>query len=185
MPSSSQPLRRCRQAGFTYVWMLLLVALLGLGTAVGLDVAATAEQRERERELLAIGRQFRNALGRYYSRHSAGMGEYPASLDDLLKDNRTPGITRHLRKVFVDPMTGKAEWGEVRLNGRLVGLHSLSTRTPIKQDRFEPDDMSFRNARKISDWVFTYPPDLLLRLPPDTASGLAPAASAAVPPPLP
>jgi len=124
---------------------------------IGVEVDSTFVQRERERELLSVGRQFRAAIGRYYETTlSAGRHEYPVSLDELLQDNRAAGITRHLRKVFVDPMTGKPEWGLVRVGGRIVGVHSLSDKIPIKQDGFEPEELSLRNKRKISEWVFAY-----------------------------
>lgn len=175
---------RPAQRGFAYLWVLLLVAFMGLGLTVAVEVDATLARRSQEQELLVIGHQFRNAIARYYEGPLAGgQREYPATLDDLLRDNRAPGIRRHLRKVFTDPMTGKAEWGLMRVGGRIVGVHSLSGATPIKQDHFEAQDMAFRGRGKYSDWVFTYPPDLLLRdaprQPETPASAPMPAASAA------
>ena len=153
-----------RQQGFSYLWVLLIVAFLGVGLTVAVEVEVTASQRDREKELLAIGRQFRFALSRYYETQMAGgRHAYPASLDELLADSRVPGIRRHLRKVFVDPMTGKAEWGLVKVGGRIVGVFSLSDKTPIKQDGFEADDSSFKGKDKYSDWKFVYPANLLLR----------------------
>lgn len=144
-------------AGFSFLWTLLLVAFLGLGLTIGVEIDSTMVQREREQELLSIGRQFRAAIERYYQAQlPAGQREFPATLDELLHDNRAPGVTRHLRKVFVDPMTGKPEWGLVLIGGRIVGVHSLSDRAPVKQDNFELDELSFRHARKISGWVFAY-----------------------------
>lgn len=161
---SALSLKLPRCAGFTYLWVLLVVALMGVGLTLAVEIDSTAAQRERERELLSIGRQFRVAIGRYYeSQLTGGRREYPTSLEDLLKDNRSPGLRRHLRKIFVDPMTGKAEWGVVRVQGRIVGVHSLSERMPIKQDGFEPDDAPFRGKQKISEWVFAYPPEVLLQ----------------------
>lgn len=155
---------RARCGGFTYLWVLLLVALMGVGLTVAVEIDSVAAQRERERELLAIGRQFRAAIGRYYETQlTAGRREYPASLEDLLRDNRAPGIKRYLRKIFVDPMTGKAEWGLLRVSGRIVGVHSLSEREPIKQEGFEPEDMSFRGKKHVKEWVFTYPPELIVQ----------------------
>ena len=84
------------------------------------------------------------------------------TLDALLKDDRFPGIKRHLRKVFTDPLTAQTEWGLVKLNGKIVGVHSLSEQEPIKIGGFEPDDSSFEGAKKYSEWKFTYPADLLL-----------------------
>jgi hypothetical protein len=157
MARCSKARRRRNEAGFSFLWTLLLVAFLALGVTVGVEVDSTLAQRERERELLSIGRQFRTAIGRYYETTlTAGRREFPATLDDLLQDNRAPGIKRHLRKVFVDPMTGKPEWGLVRVGGRIVGVHSLSNKVPIKQDGFDLEDMSFRGKPEVSGWVFAY-----------------------------
>lgn len=160
-----------RQAGFSYLWVLLLVAFLGMGLTLAVEIETTAAQRDREKELLAIGRQFRTALARYYDiQMPGGKHLYPATLEALLQDNRIPGVRRHLRKIFVDPMTGKAEWGLVQVGGRIVGVHSLSDKMPIKQDGFEVEDSNFKGKEKYSDWKFTYPANLLLS-PAATANG--------------
>lgn len=152
--------RGAGQGGFTYLWMLLLVAFMGVGLTVAVEVDSTATRRDRERELLSIGRQFQAAVGRYYETEVAGRKEYPASLEDLLQDQRAPGMRRHLRKVFVDPMTGEASWGLVLVGGRIAGIHSLSEATPLKQDGFAPDQAGLRGKQKYSEWLFAYPYDL-------------------------
>lgn len=152
-----------RQRGFAYLWVLLLVAFMGVGLTVAVELDATVAQRDRERELLAIGRQFQGAIGRYYEGQGAGATrEYPATLDDLLQDRRVPGIRRHLRKVFTDPMTASAEWGLVTVAGRIVGVHSRATGMPIKQDNFMPEQMNLRGKQSYAEWLFVYPPDLVL-----------------------
>jgi type II secretory pathway pseudopilin PulG len=152
-----------RQAGFSYLWVLLLVALMGVGLTVVAEMDSAISQRDREKALLVTGRQFQIAIGRYYEGAAGGRNEYPATLEDLLQDPRYPGIMRHLRKIFTDPMTGKAEWGLLRIGGRIVGVHSLSEKTPIKQANFEAEVSHFAGAQKYTDWVFTYPPDLILK----------------------
>lgn len=165
MTRSDAAWRRTREAGFSYLWVLLLVAFMGLSLTIAVDIDSTAAQRDRERELLSIGRQFRTAIGRYYETQlTAGKREYPPALEDLLKDGRFPGIRRHLRQVFVDPMTMKSEWGLVKVGWRIVGVHSLSDKTPIKQDGFEAEEMSFRGKQKYAEWLFVYPADLMLQL---------------------
>lgn len=150
-----------RASGFAYLWVLLSMAFLGVSLVLVADVYTTSARRDREAELLSIGRQFREALRRYHEAQFGNLKQYPASLDDLLRDPRSPGVTRHLRQVFIDPMTGKAEWGLVRVNGRIVGIHSLSDETPIKQAGFDDDDVAFAQAGSYREWVFTYPPGLL------------------------
>lgn len=160
--------------GFAYLWLLFAVAFMGLGLSVGVEFYSTSQQRDKERELLALGRQFRQAIARYYeaqpSSSSAAQKQYPLTLDDLLADPRSPGIKRHLRKVFVDPMTGQSQWGLYKVGGRVAGVYSLSEKEPIKQDGFEADDASFRGKAKYSEWIFAYPADTLAIL--GTATGL-------------
>ncbi|MET0207521.1 MAG: type II secretion system protein [Burkholderiaceae bacterium] len=174
--------RPAGQGGFAYLWVMLLVVFMGLGLTVAVQIDSTLARRSQEQALLAVGHQFRLALERYHETQGTGVQrEYPASLDDLLRDPRAPGIRRHLRKLFVDPVTGRAEWGLLRVSGRIVGVHSLSEAMPIKQDGFEAQDMSLRGKTKYSDWVFTYPPDLLLREPATGASAPAGNAAASAP----
>lgn len=79
------------------------MAFLGLGLVIAAEVNSVAVQRDKEAELLSIGHQFREALRRY-NVHQAGSGQrYPATLDELLQDPRTPGVTRHLRQALSTP----------------------------------------------------------------------------------
>lgn len=136
----------------------MLVAMLGAGLAIAGESYSIAAQRDKEQELLFIGAQFRTALRSYHQAQiRAGRREYPATLDDLLKDNRFPGTRRHLRRLYRDPMTGTTEWGVVRVAGRIVGVHSLSTGTPLKQAGFDIDDAEFEGAEKYADWIFMAP----------------------------
>ncbi len=159
---------RRAQSGFSYLWLLLLVGLMGLGLSVASDVYSTVAKREREKELMAIGRQFQEAIRRYREfRSDGGRREYPASLEDLLLDPRSPGKLRHLRKIFVDPMTRKAEWGLVLKGGRVVGVHSLSTDAVLKKDGFDPDLMALADKSNYAEWLFVdssvpeaVPPDI-------------------------
>ncbi|MDR2166029.1 MAG: hypothetical protein LBO79_10545 [Zoogloeaceae bacterium] len=165
-----------RQTGFSYLWVLLLVALMGVSLTVAVEVDSIVVRRDQEKALLAIGRQFQSAIGRYYeSMPIDGRNEYPASLEDLLQDPRYPGTVRHLRRIFVDPVMGKAEWGLVKIGGRIVGVYSLSAKMPIKQANFEAEVSHFANARKYSDWIFAYPPDLVARMDAQQEEGVEPA----------
>jgi len=147
--------------GFAYLWTLMLVALMGSALAIGGELYATSARRDKEAQLLFIGHEFRQALGRYLQAKGAGgMAQYPLTLDELLQDPRFPGARRHLRRLYADPMTGKAEWGLVRQQGRIVGIHSLSEQAPIKQGNFLDDDRGFNGKARYADWVFTYPTDL-------------------------
>ncbi|MEF9927501.1 MAG: type II secretion system protein, partial [Massilia sp.] len=104
-------IRRGRQAGFTYLGLIIFVTIIGLVGAATLKIGALLQRAAAEEELLDIGAAFSAALDSYAAATPQGASPYPPSLKELLKDPRVPGVRRHLRKIFVDPLTGKAEWG--------------------------------------------------------------------------
>jgi len=126
------------------------------GLALIGEVWHTAAVRERETELLHVGNEYRKAIERYYL---AGPRQYPRSLADLLKDNRQPGTVRHLRRIYVDPITGKDDWGLVKAaDGGIAGVHSLSQDAPLKSGGFAVRDAAFEGKAKYADWQFIYAP---------------------------
>jgi len=147
------------QAGFTYFGVLFLVTLAGLALASFATVASFERQREKEAELLFVGHQFREAIRLYYESSPGGAKRYPPNLQALLEDPRTPRVRRHLRRIHDDPVTGKREWGVVQApGGGVMGVHSLSTREPLKLAGFEGPDEAFTGARTYADWKFAYVP---------------------------
>jgi type II secretory pathway pseudopilin PulG len=140
-----------RCGGFTYIILLLLVAMMSLALTQAVPMWQTVQQRDKEEELLFVGAQFRRAIARYY----AAGGAYPRQLEDLVKDPRFPGVRRFLRKVYPDPITGSAEWGLVKLPGDLItGVYSLSQAEPIKKADFSLADQGFEGKMKYSEWLF-------------------------------
>jgi hypothetical protein len=51
-------------------------------------------------------------------------------------------------------MTGKADWGLVRQQGRIVGIYSQSTLAPYKKKGFNAADAKFAGAKSYKDWIF-------------------------------
>lgn len=146
-----------RQRGFTYLGALFFVALLGSALALAGELWSTQAQREREEDLLFAGRQIRQAISSYYDSAPAGQQRrFPARLQDLLEDKRWPVPRRHLRRLYVDPMTGAPDWVLLSApSGGLLGVHSRATRRPLKQSGFEPEEEFFEEARSVADWVFS------------------------------
>jgi type II secretory pathway pseudopilin PulG len=150
------------QRGFTYLGMLIIVALMGTGLVAFGELYSHAAQRDKERELLFIGEQFRDAIASYYNK-SPGVKVYPKKLEDLLEDNRFPMPQRHLRRVYRDPMTGAKEWGLVEApGGGFMGVHSLSEETPVKSGNFSAKTQDFEGAEHYTKWMFTYSPSGLV-----------------------
>jgi len=151
------------QRGFSYLWILMIVAFIGIGLVTAAEIYSTSVRRDQEKELLFVGRQMRDAIGRYYESTPGGAKQYPDTLEALLVDPRFPIMRRHLRKLYIDPITGKSDWGLEYLGGRIVGIHSLSEKKPIKKANFELSETGFEGKEKYSEWVFTYPPNLLVQ----------------------
>jgi type II secretory pathway pseudopilin PulG len=144
------------QGGMIYVALLLGVALIGGLSAASFKVAQTIQLRGAEAELLAIGLEFRNALQSYADATPNGLPNTPDNLSELLRDARSPGILRHLRRIYYDPLTGKPEWGIVRgPDQRIVGIHSLSQGEALKRENF-PAELAYLSGTKgYKDWVFS------------------------------
>jgi type II secretory pathway pseudopilin PulG len=149
---------RSAQQGFTYVVLIIAVAIIGVGLAAkGVEWDRSA-QRAKEAELLFVGNEFRRAIALYYYRSPGPVQEYPQSLEDLLEDRRYPGTQRYLRRIYRDPMTGKAEWGPIIVSGRIIGVHSLATGQPIKSGNFSEANREFTEKNSYSEWQFIFAP---------------------------
>lgn len=143
------------QAGFAW---LLVLALLALVSAMGAAVAqrwSDRTAREKEQQLLQVGDAYAGALARYREESPGSVKHYPAALDQLLLDARFVGVRRHLRQLYPDPLTGRHDWVLVRNErGDIVGVHSRSERPPWAK---APQHLKFTDlpaAQRYADWVF-------------------------------
>jgi type II secretory pathway pseudopilin PulG len=147
-----------RERGFTYIGVLFIVLVMGVGLASVGMVWHTDMQREKERELLFVGAQFRSAIAQYHA-SSPGAGRYPMQLEELVRDDRYPGVRRYLRRVYRDPMTGKNEWGLVKApDGGILGVHSLAEGRPLKNAGFSEADAVFADVETYAEWKFVVMP---------------------------
>jgi type II secretory pathway pseudopilin PulG len=145
------------QHGFTYVVLLAILALLGASLAALGTAWSTAKQRENERELQFRGDQIRAAIGRY--RAAVDPPALPPTLEALLEDRRGPQVRHHLRRLWPDPFTRRADWvliygpdaGGGRADRGIAGVHSRSDSRRLAlagAEAVTPD------VPKVSDWVF-------------------------------
>ena len=158
----AEPLRRPpppppAARGAALMAVLLVLALLGLAQWAVLGAAALDRQREREAELLFIGAQFQRAIRAYVQASPAGAPQWPQRLDDLLADRRFPQPVAHLRRLWRDPFTGRADWVEIRAGNALIGVHSAAQVQPLRQGGVagpaggQADEAA---ARTVADWRF-------------------------------
>jgi type II secretory pathway pseudopilin PulG len=160
-----------RQGGFTYLGVLFMVGLLALTASAASAVWATVQQREDERQLVFAGRQLQLAIERYRLQAHGNDAHYPRELADLLRDPRVPGVRRFLRQLYVDPMTGRRDWGLVRLaDGGIVGVHSRSGRKAFGGPSSAPGVSGGATYR---EWRFIAPSAAALLAPAEAASAVA------------
>ncbi|MDH5480277.1 MAG: type II secretion system protein, partial [Nitrosomonas sp.] len=121
---------------------------------------------------LFVGEEFREAFMSYYNGTPGNVKEYPDSLEELLHDTRAPVLKRHLRRIYLDPMTNTLDWGLVeepepeeiagfgsRAKKGIIGVYSLSEKTPIKKGGFPEHYKKFSDALTYQDWQFVYTQD--------------------------
>ena len=154
-------MKRSRSSGFTYLALLIAVAITAGALAAAGGLYSHVSQREKERELLFVGEQFRQAIALYYWRTPGGAHQYPKDLEALLEDKRWPVTQRYLRKVYRDPMTGTQDWGVVEAPGGagIMGVYSKSESVPIKTANFPARWTAFEEARNYADWKFVFSPE--------------------------
>ena len=146
--------------GFSYISVLLAVAIVGIAMTAANRYWSTIVLRERETELLFRGHQIQAAIGSYYENPPGGQGkQYPRAIADLLRDPRYPQTRRHLRKWYSDPLTGESNWVLIRdAGGRIKGVHSQHQGRPLKSGNFPKDFSFFEIATAYTDWKFIYTP---------------------------
>lgn len=117
--SSKRPIRKRSERGLTLIELIVTVAILTILASAAVPVARFKVKRDRERELRRDLWEMRDAIDHYKDAADRGAFQtkvdsqnYPPDLDTLVKgvDVQSKKV-RFLRRIPVDPMTGKAEWG--------------------------------------------------------------------------
>jgi type II secretory pathway pseudopilin PulG len=123
MPITRNNARRRKQAGYSLLMVVFLVATVLILAATAVPNVLVQGRREREEEMIWRGEQYQRAIGMYFRK----FGKYPTKVDDLVK--QTNGV-RFLRQAYTDPMNkedGSWRFIYVGPNGQLIGtLRSAS-----------------------------------------------------------
>jgi len=127
-----------RERGFTYMGLLMAIAIIGIGLTAASEVWVTTARRQKMAELEWVGAQFQQAIGSYYESSPGSVKVYPAGVDDLLEDRRYLSMRRHLRAVYLNPFTGKADWEWVlAAGGGLRGVRvQVTTGSSVEMKEF-------------------------------------------------
>jgi general secretion pathway protein G len=116
MPSN--PIRS-GERGLTLVELIVTMTILAILAGAALPIARFEVKRRNERLLHYDLWMMRDAIDKYKDAADKGAFQtkvdsqnYPPDLETLVKGVDVQGKTlRFLRKIPIDPMTGKAEWG--------------------------------------------------------------------------
>ena len=114
--------RRAGAAGFTLAELVMVAAVMVALSAAVFPVVKFTSKRSKEMDLRLALREMRLAIDTYKRYSDQGMlpvdlgtEGYPKDLDVLVKGQALVGQVdkklKLLRRLPVDPMTGKAEWG--------------------------------------------------------------------------
>ncbi|MDE3167547.1 MAG: type II secretion system protein [Acidobacteriota bacterium] len=116
-------MRRRKQSGLTLVELVVAFTIMLILTSMAVPLARSKVRSERERALRSDLREMRGAIDKYkdfadlgyLGPQKQGTNNWPETLDVLVEGVKLPGPDgkkmRFLRRVPVDPFTGKAEWG--------------------------------------------------------------------------
>ena len=105
--------------GFTLIELIIAITILLILSGAAIPIARFKIKREKERELRRDLWEMRDAVDHYKDaadraafQIKVGSEGYPPDLETLVKGVDVQGKkVRFLRRIPVDPMTGKAEWG--------------------------------------------------------------------------
>src|SRR5437588_3549123 len=108
-----------RAGGFTLIELIVATTILVILTGMIVPLARLSIKREKERELRYDLWMMRDSIDRYKDAADRGAFQikvgtegYPPDLETLVTGVDVGGKkVRFLRKIPVDPMSGKTEWG--------------------------------------------------------------------------
>src|SRR6185437_760455 len=102
------------QNGYMLLAVMLLIAIMLAMLAIEAPRIAQKIKRDKEQELINRGTEYAKAIKKYFHK----TGNYPTSLEQLEDTNHI----RFLRKKYVDPMTGEANWKVVHAGEAQIKL---------------------------------------------------------------
>src|SRR5215471_15289948 len=127
MTRGSAGMQRRLEAGYTFIELMIVAAILVILASVAIPLIQVTAQRQREVELRRELRSMRDAIDRFKDAVDSGAiaqtelkpdnEGYPPDLDTLVEGVPAAGdatgrkIRFGLRKIPTDPMTNNTDWG--------------------------------------------------------------------------
>jgi general secretion pathway protein G len=151
------PIRKAGERGLTLVELIVTVAILAILASAAVPIARFQIKREKERELRYDLWMMRDAIDKYKDAADKGAIQtkvdsqnYPPDLETLVNGVDIQGKkVKFLRRIPVDPMTAKAEWG---LRSMQDDPHSDSYGGQSVFDVYSKSQGTALDGTKYSDW---------------------------------
>ena len=112
--------------GFTYLAVLLAVALICLVLTGASEIWSKHAARERLARMDAVGNEYVAAIAAYH-KGTPGIvvNSYPRSISELIQDPRFLTVRRYLRREYPNPFTGNLDWEVVPApDGGIMGIRA-------------------------------------------------------------
>lgn len=125
------------QSGVTYLWVLIVVSIIGIGLSGIGDLWAATQRARQQEELFWVAEQFVQAVDSYYEGSPAiVVKSFPRNVQELLEDRRLATIRRHLRSDLPLDHVASRRLELVRdAQGRILGVRVLTLKAHRREVR--------------------------------------------------
>lgn len=120
-------MKAVQQQGFTYLGVLIAIAIMGVALLLVSQVWSATSQRQKIEQLKWVGAQYKNAVVSYYYAGPSAARTLPRHLDELVEDRRFNPPKHHLRKLYPNPLTGRVDWSVVQVSERIYGVQTTES----------------------------------------------------------
>ncbi len=123
---------RNSESGYALLMIFAMAAIVAITLYTEIPRVAFEAQRDKEQLLIDRGEEYQRAVTLFVHKFR----RYPGSMEELENTNGQ----RFLRRRFVDPMTGKAEWRLIHAGPGGVLTDSVDSKAPDQKDPSAPQN---------------------------------------------
>src|ERR1035438_5282392 len=116
-----------KESGYALLLVFLMAAVIAISLYSEIPRVAFQSQRHKEQLLMGRGLQYMRAIQVF---QQVNKGQWPRNIDDIENFQ----MRHFLRHKYLDPVTGKAEWRLIHVQGNVL-TDSLLTQNPDRQHR--------------------------------------------------
>lgn len=121
--------------GFTYIALLIGIAVLSVGLTKVSELYAKTAERQKWQQFEWAGQQYVGAIRSYYDSSPGSIKRLPPSIQELELDSRFLGVKRHIRELYENPLDDQGRWDY--LVGADGGLSGVAGKVDDKIVRFD------------------------------------------------